>query len=198
MPAGAATITAIFNYTPSSYDNNSGNEGSSDSGSDTTKPSTEIEKAQEIINALTTEEKQETAKNIKAYLPYTLPTNKPLTVEQLQILTKGRFTKKQLETMIENPEILKNLGVDATSLITVVTLKPIKNAEFKDVESSNWASESIKAAAELGLVAGLPDGSFEPAASLKIADTFTFINRVTLLNDVIDSKLTRSMVVWHK
>ena len=159
-----------------------------------TEKETTVKKAQEAVQKLSSADKKEVIKKLEEYLPYTLPAGRSLTADQLQKLTNNKFTKEDLETMLKNPEILKTLGIDMTRYSTAVVLKPIENLSFRDVKASHWANESIKRAAALGLAAGLPDGSFVPSAPLKVADTFTFLDRVLLINNMTESKLPRSTV----
>ena len=156
-----------------------------------------IKQAEEAIAGLTTTQKQETSKNLQEYLPYTSLAAKELTLEQLQKLTNNQLTKETMETIIQKPELLKALGIDVAALSTTVLLKPVEHPEYKDVAPSHWASDTIQKAAQLGLVAGNPDGTFAPSAPLQVADTFTFLDRVLLLNNITASTLPRSTVEKH-
>lgn len=147
----------------------------------------------QVINRLSDTDKKNIINNFKENVPYT-SSNTKLTLKQLKKLTNNKFTDIQLEKMLEKPEMLKQLGIDTSKLNTQVTLKPIKNATFKDVAEKHWANQSIKKAAELGFVAGKPDGTFAPNVSLQMTDTFTFLDRVLVLNGVTDMKLPRSTV----
>jgi len=53
--------------------------------------------------------------------------------------------------------------------------KPTAKAQFSDVPSSHWAYNSINAAAEAGLVAGYPDGSFHPGEYVSRAQFVTVL-----------------------
>ncbi len=193
--------TKIFTVTvikqPSSNSGTSGGGGSSVATPTTTtdpiSPAA-IKQAEEAIGGLTTTQKQETAKNIEEYLPYTLPATQGLTIEQLQKLTNNQFTKEVLKTIVQKPELLKTLGIDVSALSAQIVLNLIENPEFKDVASSHWANNTIKKAAELGLVAGFPDGTFAPSAPLKAVDILVFLDRVLLLNNITTSTLPRSTV----
>ncbi|MDF2613931.1 MAG: hypothetical protein K0S71_1717 [Clostridia bacterium] len=177
-------ISNIESHTPST----GGSSGNSNSNSTVKLPPTE-----QVINKLSDSDKKDIANNFKENTPYT-SLKITLKVEQIKELTNNKFTDKQIQEMLEKPELLKQIGIDISTIITEVTLKSIKNASFKDVPEQHWGNESIKKAAELGLVTGMPDGTFKPKEALKVADTFTFLNRVLLLNNVTEMKLPRSTV----
>ena len=160
-------------------------------GSDTT--TTVVETAEEVITHLEDTVKEEIVAKFQEEVPYTSLTP-TLTIEQLNDLTGGHFTEEQLEEMLENPELLEALGIDLSVLDNQVFLTPIEDATFSDVSESHWANDVIKQAAALGLVAGMPDGSFDPDAPLQMSDTFTFLDRILLLNGIEAMKLPRSTV----
>lgn len=162
----------------------------SSNSSNTTKP-VEVTAAQ-AIEKLTTTQKEKIAEKFEEEAPYTSLGG--LTIDQLDHLTEGKFTKDQLKEMLTKPEILKALGIDIEALSTSITLNATEDATFTDVQPTHWANESIKEAAKLGLVVGNPDGSFAPSEVLKVSDTFTFLDRLLLLHGVTDMKLSRSTV----
>ena len=178
----------------SDTDDGSGTTGGTTTDDKLTPQEKAVKKVEQAIEELTKQEKEEVAKIMEEYLPYTLPKISALSVEQLKLLTKDKFTKEELETISKNPEILKQLGIDVAAMIAVSTLQPIKNPSFIDMKEAHWANETIKKAAELGIVAGMPDGSFGPNQALKVVDTFTFLDRVLLFNNITQSKLKRSTV----
>lgn len=47
-------------------------------------------------------------------------------------------------TIAKKQELLKALGIDTTTLTSVVVLKPIENPTFNDVAPSYWAADTIK------------------------------------------------------
>lgn len=49
-------------------------------------------------------------------------------------------------------------------------------------------------AAELGIVKGYPEGTFKPNGKLTLGETFTFLDRVLLLNNQTEMKLSRRTV----
>lgn len=106
----------------------------------------------------------------------------------------NKFTDKQLQELLDKPELLEKLGINQKMLSGHIVLKPVENATFTDVPETHWASGFVKLAAELGLVVGMPDATFEPSASLQVGDTFTFLDRVLLLNGITEMKLPRSTV----
>ena len=204
MTSEPVTFYAVWKSVPTN--NSGGSSSGGGSSSDSTTPTTPvatselsptspeaIKKTEEAIASLPETQKQEIVQKIKEDLPYTLPAT-GLSVEQLNALTNNRFTQAELLTMVNNPEILKALGIDTATLVATVALKPIENPAFKDVAPSHWAADTINAAARLGIVAGMPDGSFAPSAPLQTADTFTFLDRLLLSHNITESNLPRSTV----
>ncbi|MGL4344878.1 MAG: leucine-rich repeat protein, partial [Cellulosilyticaceae bacterium] len=163
--------------------------GAGGGGGTSVKPPT----TEESIDKLNSDEKHSIINNFKEDMPYT-SLNTQLTLDQLKQLTNNKFTDKQLQEMLDRPELIEKLGIDQSLLSSCVVLNLAENVTFTDVPETHWANDSIKLAAELGLVSGRPDGTFEPSASLQVADTFTFLDRVLLLNGITEMKLPRSIV----
>lgn len=64
-----------------------------------------------------------------------------------------------------------------------IRLKPLGDAlapqaPFSDVASGHWASSSIAAARQQGLITGYTDGTFRPSTSMTRAEAVTTLNRV--------------------
>ena len=177
---------------------NAATSGGSGSGS-SPNSTISVSKAEQAINKLSEIAKEEVKRHIqsvKEKIPYT-SLNTAMTVQQLDELTKGKFKKEELEEMLKKPELLEKLGIAKDLLPKVVVLEPIKDARFIDVNATHWANNYIKQAAEMGLVAGNPDGSFAPKSSLTQGDTFTFLDRVLLNKGIIEMKLPRTVVEKH-
>ena len=126
-------------------------------------------------------------------VPYTSLDNM-FTVENLKVLTNNQFTDKELEVLLTQPEMLEALGINMEALNTRITLNPMTEINFSDVKEEHWANQSIQEATALGIVQGMPDGTFNPNEVLKVSDTFTFLDRVLLLNNITEMKLSRSTV----
>ena len=101
---------------------------------------------------------------------------------------------EQVQIIVNTPELRTLFGIDESKLSKQVVLTPVDEPQFTDVTEKHWAREPIKRASQMGLVAGLPDGRFAPAAPLKVADTFTFLDRLFVLNQVTEMKLPRTTV----
>ena len=168
---------------------NTGSSGGGGSSNSAVPPLT----AEQVISELRQKDKEAILQNFTEHMPYTSLALK-LTLEQLRKFTNNKFTDKQLQELLDKPETLEKLGIDQSMLGSQTVLKPIKNAVFIDVPPTHWANGAIQAAAELGLAAGMPDGSFAPNAPLQVEDTFTFLDRVLLLHGRTDMKLSRSTV----
>ena len=188
------TLTAKWkqNISGGGSTSNSGSSSGS-AGSSSNQASSSALNAEQVIDTLSKEDKEAIINPFKEYMPYTsLGAN--LTLEQLKALTNNKFTDKQLQEMLDNPGLFQKLGIDYSMMSTQVLLKPIQNPSFTDVNPVHWAYGSISEAASLGLVAGMPDGSFVPNNPLQVEDTFVFLDRVLLLNNITEPKLPRSTV----
>ena len=179
----SVTLVAKWSYIGTSSGGNSG-------GSTT---STAQKTTKERIASLSSSQKQAVAIYFKEELPYTTM-NPSFAEEALKRLTDKHFTEAQIKEILGDKALLKELGIESHRAISLITLKPIAQATFTDVATNHWANEAIKEAAALGLVAGMPDGSFAPNSPLQVADTFTFLDRVLIINDINGMKLPRSTV----
>ena len=187
----SVTLVAKWSYIGTSSGGNSGSNSGGNSGGSTT--STAQKTTKERIASLSSSQKQAVANYFKEELPYT--TMNPSFVEEaLKRLTDKHFTDAQVKEILGDKALLKELGIESHRTISQITLKPITHATFTDVATNHWAYEAIKEAAALGLVAGMPDGSFAPNSPLQVADTFTFLDRVLILNNINGMKLPRSTV----
>ena len=148
--------------------------------------------AEKAVNALSKDDKATIAQKAKEETPYT-NMGATLTIEQLAKLTNNKFTKEQLAEMIKNPKLLESLGIDSKR-VTGITLTQGKEKEFNDIPQNYWAHNSIQELVKKGIVAGTSETTFSPNEKLKVSDTFTFLDRVLLLNGVTDMKLPRSIV----
>ena len=187
----SVTLVAKWSYIGTSSGGNSGSNSGGNSGGSTT--STAQKTTKERIASLSSSQKQAVANYFKEELPYT--TMNPSFAEQaLKGLTDKQFTDAQVKEILGDKALLKELGIESHIAISLIDLKPIAHATFTDVATNHWAYEAIKEAAALGLVAGMPDGSFAPNSPLQVADTFTFLDRVLILNNINGMKLPRSTV----
>ncbi|MDF2614119.1 MAG: S-layer protein [Clostridia bacterium] len=163
----------------------------SDGGGNTTTSNTST--IENRIASLRETQKEQIAAYFEERLPYTT-LNPSLTIEMLKQLTGNKFTEAELEAILASPALLEKLGITEDIAIHLITPQPIEDAAFTDVPRSHWAYETIREAARLGIAAGMPDDSFAPRAPLQAADTFTFLDRILLLNHVEGMRLTRSTV----
>lgn len=149
--------------------------------------------ASKAIARLTAREKAALLAKVEANLPYTA-LGEALTIEILDELTLGKFTTKQLEEILRSPKLLESLGIDVDQSIQVITLYQEEGKTFKDVPATHWAYESIYGLTALGIIQGMPDGTFNPRSSLQVADTFTFLDRVLLMHGITQMNLDRKVV----
>lgn len=167
--------------------------GSTESSSGNKKREKPIS-AENAINSLKQKEKDIIVNNFKEALPYTslIP---ELTIVQLKELTNNIFTEAQLKEIHKNMNLLQELGIDySVYKSSYVELKPVENILFSDVPEIHWANEVIKEAGKLGIIAGMPEGTFLPNENLKVADAFSFLDRILLINGINEAKQNRSLV----
>ena len=98
------------------------------------------------------------------------------------------------ELICNTPNFASLLDINSEDMSNKIEITKVQNPSFTDVPDSHWAANSIKEAAELGLVKGMPDGTFKPSANLTYADTSVFLDRVYLLRDVNNAHLNRDEV----
>lgn len=143
----------------------------------------------EEFNGLSKEQKSK----IMDSIPYTFGSNK-LSIEALKKITHDYFTDKQLKEIVDNPEIIETLLKEKGVNYKIITLVPTKNLLFKDLKENHWAISDIKKATELGFIEGYKDNTFRPDKELIVADTFTFLDRVLIANNIVGGRLPRSIV----
>lgn len=181
MPDEDVVITASFEWIPE----DSSSESSDESSPKPSKPMT----LAEAFNALSSKEKSSIENQFKEYAPYTVLNGK-LTLEQLKYLTNNKFSDEILKKLMEDSKMLEVVAGFGIS----VSLDNQENILFTDVTAGHWANEAIYKATGLGLVQGMPDGSFVPSSELKVSDTFTILDRYLLMNNITEPKLSRSIV----
>lgn len=147
----------------------------------------------ETIKGLSQKDKETIVKNLNEKMPYTSKDGF-LNEELLMKLTNNKFTKKELEEILKDESLLKELGLEKLLASVKTGLNPIKNPSFNDIDSQHWAYELVVKGAEKGFIAGMPDGGFKPEDALQVADTFTFLDRVLLQRNINEMKLSRSTV----
>lgn len=187
-------VTAADGLTTQTYTVRVKRASSGSSASDDTLNTTQTVELtlDQAIDKLTEKQKEEMISRFNEETPYTYLGG--LSMEQLNKLTDGKFTELQLKELLEKPEILVKLGINLGELSGEIALTGIEEVTFSDVPATHWANENIQEAAKLGLVIGRPDGRFVPSEAVKVADTFTFLDRLLLLHDITEMKLSRSTV----
>lgn len=145
----------------------------------------------EAWRQLSSRQQKAIKENFEEYLPYTT-LEEILSLDQLDQLTKGYFTRDQLREVKRDLSLLEDVGIDLDW--QVVELKRVAGVSFKDLGRNHWAYSNITELAKKGIVAGYPDGTFRPSKSLAVEDTFTFLDRVLLLNDQTEVQQSRSTV----
>lgn len=186
--------------TPSSgggqHGNDQGNGSSNTSGGTSSggeQPS--IAQVKAAFEKLSDAEQQKLAISIEEFLPYTWSSEQGLTIKLLASLTNHAFTNEELAVIAANPvEALKALGIHIEGRYRVLKLPSTTSASFKDADDRHWALASIREAARLGLVSGMPNGTIAPNQPLRTADAFTFLDRVLMRSGLVASSLPRSTV----
>lgn len=175
------------NTTPST---NSNNNTSGGGGGGLTTPSAD-KKVKEAWKDLSTTKQEEIKEKFTNNMPYVLPAD-GLTEGLVKELLGSDFTDAQVKEVVAEPSKLKDLGIDYT--VDIAALTPVEEVSFKDMKDSHWAYGNVEKLAKLGIVKGFEDGTFRPKEALVVADTFTFLNRVMLLNNDIYMNLSRETV----
>lgn len=140
---------------------------------------------------LSSKQQRSIKRQFEEYLPYTT-LEESLTLTQLERLTKGYFTREQLRELNRNLDLLETINIDLDW--EEINLKKISHVNFIDLSRNHWAYKNIIALAKRGVVTGYPDQTFKPNQPLTVADTFTFLDRILLLNEQTDVKQPRSAV----
>lgn len=140
---------------------------------------------------LTTKQQKAIKENFAEYLSYTT-IDERLSKEQLGKLTKGYFTKKQIEEVYKDLSLLEDVGIDLDW--KKVQFKKISGISFRDLPRNHWAYKNVTELAKQGIVTGYTDGTFKPNQALTVADTLTFLDRVLLVNNQVEMKQPRSIV----
>lgn len=184
MPEEDIVITAEFERIPDM-----------DSDDDYIAPVSDVisKNLENTLKSLKDNEKSQLLTYFNEYTPYTV-LNGQLTLNQLEALTVGKLSDDMLQQLLKQPEALKVLGINLESIITPVQLISGKVFVFTDVTKEHWANKAIEEAITLGLVQGMPDGSFAPNNVLKVSDAFTSVNHLLLLNHLTQPRLPRSTV----
>lgn len=126
------------------------------------------------------------------YLPYTT-LEEELTLEQLDELTKGYFTRKQLKEVYRDLDLFEDI-TDIDLDWKVVNLEKVRDVYFTDLPVRHWAYTNIIELAKRGIVTGYPDYTFKPNKALTVADTFTFLDRILLTHNELAIRQPRSTV----
>ncbi|OOB80472.1 MAG: hypothetical protein BEN19_04800 [Epulopiscium sp. Nuni2H_MBin003] len=147
----------------------------------------------EKLAKLSTTSKAKMKENFYENMPYT-SLNQQLTYDILKDILGSTYSDKEILSILANPSILEEVGVKSDIFSNAIVLSPTKDAIFIDVAENHWASVGVKEMTELGIVVGDSNGAFNPRQPLVLADTFTFLDRFLLINDITDMKLSRSTV----
>ena len=116
-----------------------------------------------------------------------------MTLEQLDELTKGYFTRKQLKEVYRDLDLFEDI-TDIDLDWKVVNLEKVRDVYFTDLPVRHWAYTNIIELAKRGIVTGYPDYTFKPNKALTVADTFTFLDRILLTHNELAIRQPRSTV----
>ncbi|ONI42450.1 hypothetical protein AN639_12375 [Candidatus Epulonipiscium fishelsonii] len=123
-------------------------------------------------------------------IPYTYM-NGQLSLNSLPDTLSREFDNIELHSIISNLKLL-----DLLSLYNIgkeISLDDITASEFVDI-SMHWAENSINEANKNGFIGGVTSDLFAPEQELYVADTFTFLDRLLLSNNVLKMNLPRETV----
>ncbi len=102
--------------------------------------------------------------------------------------------REHAELICNTPHLASLFDLDCDNLSQKVEFTRVDNPKFKDVPDSHWAAKSIKEASQLGLVKGMPDGTFRPSDNLTYIDTSVFLDRIYLLRGLNNMQIGRDEV----
>lgn len=150
-----------------------------------TKPETNVFK--DAYNKLNQVKQAEVKNHLISYMPYTL-INMP---NNLSCINKeGLFKSDEIAALLKDEKLLQEMGVT----YTLVKLTPSEKVNFKDVGVNHWAYTAIEDLVQKGIVQGVSTTQFAPNQSLKVNDALTLLDRILLLNDQVETKLSREVV----
>lgn len=149
--------------------------------------------AQQAVEGLTPEQKEQILKSLKQKIPYT-SLGYTLTANELKSATQNIFTDAQLGEILASKELMQQIGINLDEIVTTVSLKNTGDVAYNDISDTDSAKTDIEEAISLGILESSEDGKFYPGSSIKIEDAFKFLDRILLLNHMETMKLGRSTV----
>lgn len=146
---------------------------------------------EQILNSLTVIQREQIYSRLKQQLPYTALSYE-LTEEKLKIATGTLFSDDQIKEMIKKPDYLKTLGIGDNSLVHIITLTNNEGVIYSDIGDEDEGKTAIEEAISLGILKSTPEGVFNPDENVTIETMFEYLDKVLLLNNITDMKLSRS------
>jgi hypothetical protein len=165
----------------------------SDSGSNTVAPAPAptLQKQQEElvvkINKLSQSEKTQFIAKVLNNIPYTA-------TSVLKEIKSDKLEKEVKDLINKDLTVLGELGINLDKEIAMIELASGESKTFKDLQAKHWAANEISDLVAIGVVKGYEDDTFRPQEKITASDTFVFLDRVLLLNNINDMKLSRSTV----
>lgn len=142
-----------------------------------------------IYNKLSDSQKEFVKSILKEYYPATI-VGAEVDLEWLAKKLEDKFTVRQLKELLTSKVLCEELGINCLS----IELNKQGITLFKDIPMKHWAYSEIQQAEALGIVKGMSLNYFMPNQIVSVADAFTLIDRVLLLNGKLEVKLPRSTV----
>ena len=99
----------------------------------------------------------------------------------------------------QNQYINTAIALSSTLTITLAATAPptFAQAQFKDVDSSYWASQYVQSLTQSSVVSGFPDGSFRPEAQMTRAQFASVLNGAFPLPTIREAKAFSDVPADH-
>ncbi|OON93852.1 MAG: hypothetical protein ATN31_05250 [Candidatus Epulonipiscioides saccharophilum] len=123
-------------------------------------------------------------------MPYT-SLNGAIDLNMLTEKIGNSYSNTEILSMAAMPTILKEAGVEISESVKLI---PAPAKQFVDVPKDHWANSIIAEATQKGYMVGEIYDKFGVESPIVVSDTFVFLDRVLLLNNINTMEHPRSTV----
>ncbi len=113
----------------------------------------------------------------------------------------GFISNPEQERQLRSPEMRKTLaGAIADGVLAHLGIEKGGEGMFKDIKNDRWSAKVIKRAADAGIVAGYPDGTFRPEKSITREEMAAVISKLLFRDGIFTDilpEVTPSVVLVH-